>query len=169
MAPLEETIEFVVASVEGHDAMVGTQEGSGRRTVGLGRILRASPASGIVIVGAGIAGLAAAAALRKFEIDSVIYDQAKGFARVGAGIQLTPNAMKAVRGFGLEDRLRAVSFAPELGYNRQWDTGEVTFVHPMGEIAKMRTLGAANHGQRCDAEKDGNESAHPGEIPRVSA
>ncbi len=92
----------------------------------------------IVIIGAGIAGLSAAAALRKFGFDAVIYEQAHRFARVGAGIQLTPNAMKAVRGFGLEERLRAVSFAPEQGYNRRWDTGEVTFIHPMGAYTENR-------------------------------
>ena len=86
----------------------------------------------IVIVGAGIGGLAAAAALNRFGIGATIYEQAPGFARVGAAIQLTPNAMKVMRGFGLERHLRDRAFAPEVGFNRDWKTGEVTFLHPMG-------------------------------------
>lgn len=92
----------------------------------------------IAIVGAGIAGLAASAALRRFGIESTIYEQAAAFARVGAAIQLTPNAMKVLRGLGLEERVRAAAFAPEVGYNRDWQTGEVTFLHPMGAETETR-------------------------------
>jgi len=92
----------------------------------------------LAIIGAGIAGLAAAAALRKLGIAATIYEQAPAFARVGAGIQLTPNAIKALRGLGLEERMRRVSFAPEVGYNRVWDTGEITYLHPMGRQIEER-------------------------------
>lgn len=91
----------------------------------------------IAIVGAGIAGLATSAALRRFGVETTIYEQAPAFGRVGAAIQLTPNAMKVLRGLGLEERVRAASLAPEVGYNRDWQTGEVTFLHPMG--AEMET------------------------------
>ena len=40
----------------------------------------------IVIIGAGIGGLAASACLRKFGIETVIYEQAHAFARIGSGI-----------------------------------------------------------------------------------
>ncbi len=69
---------------------------------------------------------------------AVIYEQAPGFARVGAAIQLTPNAVRVLRGLGIEDHLRARSFLPEIGYNRVWDTGEVTFLHPMGRETEER-------------------------------
>jgi 6-hydroxynicotinate 3-monooxygenase len=92
----------------------------------------------VAIIGAGIAGLTLGAALRKLGIKFTIYEQAAKFARVGAGIQLTPNATKLLRGFGLEPGLRAIGFAPEEGYNRQWDSGEVTFVHPMGAVTEKK-------------------------------
>ena len=60
----------------------------------------------IAIVGAGIGGLATAAALRRLGIDSTVYEQADTFTRVGAGIQQSPNAVKVHRGLGIEDRLR---------------------------------------------------------------
>jgi 6-hydroxynicotinate 3-monooxygenase len=46
--------------------------------------------------------------------------------------------MKALRGLGLEDRIRAAGFAPQVGYNRLWDSGEVTYLHPMGEAIEHR-------------------------------
>ena len=92
----------------------------------------------IAIVGAGIAGLTAAATLRKLGLTPQIYEQAPAFGRVGAGIQLNPNAMKVVRGLGLEQRIRSVGFAPQVGYNRAWDSAEVTYLHPMGDTIEQR-------------------------------
>ena len=48
----------------------------------------------VAIVGAGMGGLAAAAALRLKGIDVTVYEQAKQFARVGAGIQIGCNAAR---------------------------------------------------------------------------
>ena len=96
----------------------------------------ASPA--IAIIGAGIAGLTAAATLRKIGLDAEIYEQAPAFARIGAGIQMNPNAMKVLRGLGLEACIRRVGFAPDVGYNREWDTGEITYLHPMGDAIERR-------------------------------
>jgi 6-hydroxynicotinate 3-monooxygenase len=92
----------------------------------------------IAIVGAGIAGLTAAATLRKLGLRPAIYEQAEAFARIGAGIQMNPNAMKVLRGLGLEERIRCVGFAPEVGYNREWDSGEITYLHPMGAAIEQR-------------------------------
>lgn len=87
----------------------------------------------IAIVGAGMGGLAAAAALRKFGFDVSVYEQASRFARVGAGIQMMPNSMKVLRGLGLEARLRVIAFAPYSHLNRVWNTGEITNELPMPE------------------------------------
>src|SRR5579864_6362485 len=92
----------------------------------------------VAIVGAGIAGLTAAATLRKIGIAATIYEQARAFARVGAGVQMNPNAMKVLRGLGLEAHMREAGFAPVVGYNRVWDTGEITYLHPMGEAIERR-------------------------------
>jgi salicylate hydroxylase/6-hydroxynicotinate 3-monooxygenase len=99
-------------------------------------LTRAKPA--IAIVGAGIAGLSAAATLRRIGLEPEVYEQAPAFARIGAGIQMNPNAMKVLRGLGLESRIRSVGFAPQVGYNREWDTGEITYLHPMGAQIEQR-------------------------------
>jgi 2-polyprenyl-6-methoxyphenol hydroxylase-like FAD-dependent oxidoreductase len=62
----------------------------------------AGTAPAVAIIGAGIAGLTAAATLRKVGLRTQIYEQAEAFARIGAGIQMNPNAMKVLRGLGLE-------------------------------------------------------------------
>ena len=92
----------------------------------------------VAIVGAGIGGLAAAALLRRAGMDVAVYEQARAFARVGAGIQMTPNAMKVLRGLGLEDHLRRIAHPPRSGLNREWDTGAVTNELPIAGHAESR-------------------------------
>ncbi len=87
----------------------------------------------IAVVGAGMGGLAVAATLRRVGIDVAVYEQASRFARIGAGIQMMPNSMKVLRGIGIEDRLREVSFAPFSHLNRDGYTGEITRELPMPE------------------------------------
>ena len=92
----------------------------------------------IAIVGAGIGGLAVAAALRKVGIDATVYEQADAFARVGAGIQQSPNALKVHRWLGIEDRMREVGFAPASSLNRDGASGKVTNDHPLGRQVEER-------------------------------
>jgi len=92
----------------------------------------------IAIVGAGIGGLAVAAALRKFFIEPAVYEQADAFARIGAGIQQSPNAMKVHRWLGIEDRLRQVAHAPTSSLNRDAFSGKVTNDHPLGREVEAR-------------------------------
>jgi 6-hydroxynicotinate 3-monooxygenase len=92
----------------------------------------------IAIVGAGMGGLAAAAALRRLGIDVMVYEQASRFARIGAGIQIGCNAMKVLRKLGLEARLRAQSFYPRSWNNRDWKTGDVKFDMIFGENAEQK-------------------------------
>jgi len=85
----------------------------------------------VAIVGAGIGGVALASALLAHGADAKIYEQATAFARVGAGIQMTPNAMKVLRGLGLEERLRAIAFEPISGLNREHASGALTNELPL--------------------------------------
>ncbi|WP_432262142.1 FAD-dependent monooxygenase [Cupriavidus sp. TMH.W2] len=92
----------------------------------------------IGINGAGIGGLAAAIALRKLGMDAVVYEQAPRFARVGADINLTPNAVRALDGLGVGDALRETAARPSHRISRLWDTGEETSRLPMQEEAERR-------------------------------
>jgi 6-hydroxynicotinate 3-monooxygenase len=92
----------------------------------------------VAIIGAGMGGLATAAALRRVGVEVTIYEQARRFARVGAGIQIGCNAMKVLRAFGLEPNLRAAAFYPRSWNNRDFDTGEIRFDMIFGEAAEER-------------------------------
>jgi salicylate hydroxylase/6-hydroxynicotinate 3-monooxygenase len=90
----------------------------------------------IAIIGAGMGGLAAAAGLRKMGHDVTVYEQARQFSRLGAGIQIGCNAMHVLRGLGLEARLRADTFYPRSWNNRDWKTGEILFDMLFGQPAE---------------------------------
>ena len=92
----------------------------------------------VAIIGAGIGGLAAAATLARRGIEAQVYEQATRFARVGAGIQMTPNAMKVLRGIGLQERLREIAFEPPQAFNRDHDTGNVTNTLTLGGASEER-------------------------------
>jgi salicylate hydroxylase/6-hydroxynicotinate 3-monooxygenase len=91
----------------------------------------------IAVIGAGMGGLAAAAALRKVGHDVTVYEQAREFTRLGAGIQIGCNAMHVLRGLGLEHRLRADTFYPRSWNNRDWKSGEVLFDILFGREAEQ--------------------------------
>jgi salicylate hydroxylase/6-hydroxynicotinate 3-monooxygenase len=92
----------------------------------------------IAIIGAGIGGLTSAALLSRLGFEVAIYEQASRLARVGAGIQQTPNAMHVHRRLGTETRLRALAFAAPKGISREWDSGAITNELPMGEEVERR-------------------------------
>lgn len=62
----------------------------------------------IVIIGAGIAGLTAGIALKKFGYDVIIYEQVKEIRPVGAAISLWPNGVKCLNYLGLKDKVAAL-------------------------------------------------------------
>ncbi len=61
----------------------------------------------IAIIGAGIAGLTTAIALKKHGLECTIYEQAPEMKAVGAGIWLQPNAMKVLDFLGLGNEIRS--------------------------------------------------------------
>jgi salicylate hydroxylase/6-hydroxynicotinate 3-monooxygenase len=87
----------------------------------------------IAVVGAGMGGLTAAAALRRLGARVEVFEQASRFARIGAGIQMLPNAMKVLRGIGVDQQLRAFAFAPKSHLNRVWDSGDIITDLPITE------------------------------------
>ena len=97
-----------------------------------------SNALSVAIIGAGMGGLATAAALRRAGMTVNVYEQASRFARIGAGIQIGCNAMHVLRGLGLEERLRTDAFYPRSWNNRDWRSGEVRFDMIFGETAEAK-------------------------------
>jgi 6-hydroxynicotinate 3-monooxygenase len=92
----------------------------------------------IAVIGAGIGGLTVAACLLRLGLRVEVYEQASQFAPIGAGIQLTANAMKALGGLGLIECLRGIGFVPAAFHSREWDTGKITNVLTMGKALEQR-------------------------------
>jgi salicylate hydroxylase len=61
----------------------------------------------VTIIGGGIGGLAAALALDRRGAEVVICEQSSGANEIGAGLHLSPNALKALRVLGVEDAVIA--------------------------------------------------------------
>lgn len=92
----------------------------------------------IGIVGAGIGGLAAAIALHRAGCDVTVFEQSKQFLRVGADINLTPNAVRALDGLGAGAAVREHAARPTHRISRTWDSGEETSRLEMGDEAERK-------------------------------
>lgn len=66
----------------------------------------------IGIIGGGIAGLAAAIAMARQGRDVTVYERAAHFTEVGAGLQIGPNAISALKQIGAFEAIAATAFAP---------------------------------------------------------
>ncbi|EEB83527.1 salicylate hydroxylase [Roseobacter sp. GAI101] len=62
--------------------------------------------SNAIVIGAGIGGLAAAAALARRGMAVTLLEQAPVVSEVGAGLQISPNGMAVLRAMGLEAKLK---------------------------------------------------------------
>jgi len=83
----------------------------------------------VLIVGAGIGGLAAAIALAQRGAAVTVLEQAAEISEVGAGLQITPNGGAVLRAFGLAD---------DLAWRSMRSTGVVLRHHAKGrEIAHL--------------------------------
>ncbi len=68
--------------------------------------------SPILIVGGGIAGLSLALVLGRHEMPCVIIEQRDEFSEIGAGLQLSPNAVRRLKELGLFNGLSVDATAP---------------------------------------------------------
>lgn len=81
--------------------------------------------SSIAVIGAGIAGLTAALALRKHGADVDLYEAAPELGELGAGITLAPNAMHGLAYVGVEDAIVRAGIEPSKQWVSHWQDGRV--------------------------------------------
>ncbi len=79
----------------------------------------------IAIVGGGLAGLATATALGRFGFDVDLFERASTLAEVGAGINISPQAVKALRAIGLGEKIFAAANVHPDTYTFDMQTGEL--------------------------------------------
>jgi salicylate hydroxylase len=87
--------------------------------------------SKVAIAGAGIGGLTTACCLLKAGHDVEIFEQAAELGEIGAGIQLSANAMHVLNDLGLGEAIAGISVRPGAYVFRLHDTGEVLGQFPL--------------------------------------
>ena len=88
----------------------------------------------VVVIGAGIGGLAAAVALAQRGIEVEVHERADRLGEVGAGLQLGPNAVKVLRGLGILDALLPLSGEPREILSLRWDDAGLRYREPLARI-----------------------------------
>jgi salicylate hydroxylase len=95
-------------------------------------------AAPIIIVGGGIGGLAAALALARKHVPSVVIERAAQFAEIGAGIQLGPNVWKIFARLGLTEQARTLAVFPSRLVVKDGLTAEDVGTIPCGTPLEQR-------------------------------
>lgn len=92
----------------------------------------------VAVIGAGLGGATVAVFLQREGFDVQLYEQAKAFERIGAGIHVSANVMKVLRHLDAEHQLSQIGIHPDKFTSRKWDTGEVLFELPLGETGEQK-------------------------------
>jgi len=78
----------------------------------------------IAVVGGGLAGLAAAQAFARFGMTAEVFEQAPALGEIGAAVNISPNASRALIAIGLGEGIAAVGNLSPGIYTRNMQTGE---------------------------------------------
>lgn len=92
----------------------------------------------ILIAGGGIGGLAAALALCRAGASVRIQERADAFGEIGAGIQMGPNVVRVLDGWGLGEAIRRVAAQPEQLVARRAADGSVLATLPLARAMQER-------------------------------
>ncbi len=104
----------------------------------------------IIIVGAGLGGLTAAACLLKRGFKVSVFEQAPALGEVGAGVQASANAVKVLDYLGLREALDEVAVRPKAFEFRRFDTAELMHRIPLGEQHEQAHGAPYYHLHRAD-------------------
>lgn len=102
------------------------------------------------IIGGGIGGAALALALKQQGIDAHIFERAPAFGEIGAGVQMTPNAVKVLEALGLGEELQKVGFLPEAMVGRNWEDARQLFRTPLKAVCPKLFDANFYHVHRAD-------------------
>jgi len=92
----------------------------------------------VIIIGAGIGGLTTALALAQNGVHVEIFEKAAKFSDVGAGLQLSPNAMAVLSSLGLSKEIEANCCEPTAGILRDYKFGKTLLTTKMKDVYERR-------------------------------
>jgi salicylate hydroxylase len=122
----------------------------------------------VAVVGAGLGGLTAAIALRQRGFDVTVYEQAEALGEIGAGIQLSPNAMRVLIALGLDRAFEAIAFEPNRHVVRNWKSGGIVSATQMRGVFRPQ-YGAGYFGAHRADFHSVLQQAVPAECIRLNA
>lgn len=92
----------------------------------------------VAVCGAGLGGLTAALALDQRGIDVTLYEQTRHLSEVGAGLQLSANAVRVLDSLGVLDALLEIASRPSGKRVRLWDSGKTWPLFDLGTESEQR-------------------------------
>jgi salicylate hydroxylase len=104
----------------------------------------------ILIAGAGIGGLTAACCLIKAGFEVEVFEQAPVLSEIGAGIQVSANAMHVLNDLGLGGEIARMAVRPDAYVFRLHDTGEELGRFPLAEAHERLHRAPYNQLHRAD-------------------
>lgn len=103
-----------------------------------------------LVAGGGIAGLASALGLARAGWHVTVCEQADALREVGAGLQMSPNALRVLRWLGIDPAVEVTAFRPEAAEMRDGRTGEIITRVELGRTAELRWGAPYLHIHRAD-------------------
>ncbi|MFO1081004.1 MAG: FAD-dependent monooxygenase [Reyranellaceae bacterium] len=97
----------------------------------------------IIVIGAGIGGLAAALGLQRRGFTVAVYERGAEIREFGAGVVIAPNARRALRDLGVDSELERLSSSAPQMHTCRYATGEIVRIDRNDHIAEkhgMRVL-----------------------------
>lgn len=91
-----------------------------------------------IVIGGGIGGLFTAIALAESGVDAEVYEQSDALGEIGAGLQISANAVKAFERYGLAGRLAEIGVAAESADFFDLRTEDFLLAYPLGPEAAAR-------------------------------
>jgi salicylate hydroxylase len=92
----------------------------------------------VAVIGGGIGGMTAAAALHQHGFEVAVYERASNLSEVGFGLQVGPNAVKVIRALGIFDEFAKLAVAPAGFTSITWDQASFRYRHPWQGIMEKR-------------------------------
>ena len=92
----------------------------------------------IAVIGSGIGGATATAALHQRGFDVALYERATNVGEVGAGIQMGPNGVRVIYALGGRKELDSFAAAPPQFVSVAYDTAKFRLSEPLSSTAVQR-------------------------------
>jgi salicylate hydroxylase len=104
----------------------------------------------VIVIGGGIGGTAAAHALLRTGCEVRIFEQVNAKTEVGAGIQISPNASRLLRRYGLDEALKQRAVRPKALEVRRWADGTTLSREDLGDTIEREYGAPYYHFHRAD-------------------